>query len=226
MPIVQIFTLSNYMMTNWGLWHHLIIVWKSYMLGTLLLCLAWHDLDGLLDRSIQEMNKQMHKAQLHCIRWLSPNQFMEAYIEESVGSDEEVGACATDETKGVIPWLHVLPEMNIAMIEDICCTIQIMEALRRQHHAHISASIKERHCSQKEVLSCHLQRLNMYRKLAADILNEVSKYCVTEQSTCRFALHVVLLWNKPLDAVCVFVWHWLPFYGSQLGRTQKSVTCY
>lgn len=30
---------------------------------------------------------------------------------------QEICPCAGNETKGVIPWLHILPEMDIGMVE-------------------------------------------------------------------------------------------------------------
>ena len=42
-----------------------------------------------------------------------------------------------DEAQGVIPRLHVLPEMHIGVVEDVRVQVQVVKALRRQHHAHI-----------------------------------------------------------------------------------------
>ena len=42
-----------------------------------------------------------------------------------------------DEAQGVVPRLHVLPEMHIGVVEDVGVQVQVVEALRGQHHAHI-----------------------------------------------------------------------------------------
>ena len=42
-----------------------------------------------------------------------------------------------DETQGIVSRLHVLPEMHIGVIEDVRVQVEVVEALRGQHHAHI-----------------------------------------------------------------------------------------
>ena len=55
----------------------------------------------------------------------------------------------------------------IAMIEDISISIEIVEALRRQHHSHIFAPIKEWHSPQEEVITrnLHLPWLHLLKCL-------------------------------------------------------------
>ena len=42
-----------------------------------------------------------------------------------------------DEAQGVVSRLHVLPEMHIGVVEDVRVQVQVVKALRGQHHAHI-----------------------------------------------------------------------------------------
>lgn len=52
--------------------------------------------------------------------------------------------------------LSILPEVNVAMVEDVSLNIDVMEALRGQDHAHIIASIKQGDHLGEEVDVCHL----------------------------------------------------------------------
>lgn len=40
--------------------------------------------------------------------------------------------------------LHVLPEVDVGVVEDVSVQVEIVEALRGEHHAHIVTAIKER----------------------------------------------------------------------------------
>ena len=47
--------------------------------------------------------------------------------------------------------LRVLPEVDVAMVEDVGTHVDIVEALGRKHHAYIIASIKQRNHLDEEV---------------------------------------------------------------------------
>ena len=51
--------------------------------------------------------------------------------------------CAGIEAQRVIAVLRVLPELHIGVIEDIGIDVHVVEALRREHHAHIIASVEQ-----------------------------------------------------------------------------------
>lgn len=42
---------------------------------------------------------------------------------------QEVGPCAGDEAECIISWLHVLPEVDIGVIEDVGVQVEIVKAL-------------------------------------------------------------------------------------------------
>ena len=42
-----------------------------------------------------------------------------------------------DEAKGVVSGLHVLPEVHVGVVEDVRVQVEVVEALRRQHHTNI-----------------------------------------------------------------------------------------
>jgi hypothetical protein len=71
---------------------------------------------------------------------------------------QEVCTGATDETKGIIAWLHVFPEVNVGMVEDVRVLIQVVETLRRKDHADIIATVKVWQSLQEELLAGNLQR--------------------------------------------------------------------
>ena len=45
--------------------------------------------------------------------------------------------CAGDEAESVVAVLRVLPEVDVAVVEDVCGHIDVVEGLGREHHAHI-----------------------------------------------------------------------------------------
>ena len=47
--------------------------------------------------------------------------------------------------------LRVLPEVDVAMVEDVGTHVDIVEALGREHHAYIIARIKQRNHLDEEV---------------------------------------------------------------------------
>ena len=62
-----------------------------------------------------------------------------------------------DEAKGVVAVLRILPELDVAVVEDVRAGVQVVEGLRRQHHAHIVARVKQRQRLQEEVRVGHLR---------------------------------------------------------------------
>ena len=73
-------------------------------------------------------------------------------------SHQEVGSCAGDEAKGVISGLHVFPEMDVGVVEDVRMQIEVVEALRREHHADVITAIEQRQSLQEELLAGNLQQ--------------------------------------------------------------------
>lgn len=69
---------------------------------------------------------------------------------------QEVGSSAGDEPKGIIAMLRILPEVDVAMVEDICLHIDIVKTLWGQDHAHIVPSIKQGNHLGEEVHIGHL----------------------------------------------------------------------
>lgn len=49
-----------------------------------------------------------------------------------------------------------LPEVDVRVVEDVGVHVEIVEALRRQHHAHIVAAVEQRQCLQVERRRAHL----------------------------------------------------------------------
>ena len=68
-----------------------------------------------------------------------------------LGLAARAGTGAGDEAERVIAGLHVLPEVHIGVVEDVAGQAQVVEALRRQHHAHIVAAVKQRHRARPEL---------------------------------------------------------------------------
>ena len=93
-----------------------------------------------------------------------------AHILEGICPDQEVGPCTADESQCIITRLHVFPEMDVAVIEDICGPVQVVEALRRKPHADIPSPIKKRDCSQKEILPW-----NLYSKAMTSMLRKMQE---------------------------------------------------
>ena len=100
---------------------------------------------------------------------------------------------AGDEAPCVIAGLHVLPELEIGVVEDVGVHVQIVKALRREHHAHVVPGVKQRQCAQKEDLARYLVRIKDAHQLVArdrDLLRaraqEYYNYYIT-RSSCREA---------------------------------------
>ena len=43
--------------------------------------------------------------------------------------------CAGNKPKSVVTWLHVLPEVDVGVVEDVLVQVQVVKALGRQNHA-------------------------------------------------------------------------------------------
>ena len=50
--------------------------------------------------------------------------------EKERGSETAGATCAGDEAQGVIAWLHVLPEVDVAVVEDVLMQVQVVKALQ------------------------------------------------------------------------------------------------
>lgn len=64
--------------------------------------------------------------------------------------------CAGDEVQAVIAWLHVLPEVDVGVVEDVGVQVQVVESLGAENHAHIVTGIKQGDSAQEELLLCNL----------------------------------------------------------------------
>ena len=76
-------------------------------------------------------------------------------------------ACAGDEAPGVVAGLHVLPELQVGVVEDVAVAVQVGEALRRQHHRHVIARVEQRQRAQEEVRLGDLVRVKDADQLVA-----------------------------------------------------------
>ena len=56
--------------------------------------------------------------------------------------------------------LRILPEVDVSVVEHVGVQPKVVEALRRQHHAHIIAAIEQRQRLQKEVWIRNLEACN------------------------------------------------------------------
>ena len=65
---------------------------------------------------------------------------------------------AGDEAEGVVAGLHVLPEVDVGVIEDVARLVEVVEALRAEHHAHVVAAVHHGHESQEHVRVGHLRQ--------------------------------------------------------------------
>ena len=54
-------------------------------------------------------------------------------------------------------WLHVLPEVHIGVVEDVGMQVEVVEALRGEHHAHVVAAVEEVQRLEVEAGGRHLQ---------------------------------------------------------------------
>ena len=48
-----------------------------------------------------------------------------------------VHTCAGNEAQGIVSGLHVLPEVNVGVVEDVLMQVEVVKALRRQYHANV-----------------------------------------------------------------------------------------
>ena len=55
-----------------------------------------------------------------------------------------------DEAEGVVAGLHVLPEVDVLVVEDVAVLVQVVEALRAEHHADVVAAVHHGHHLQEE----------------------------------------------------------------------------
>lgn len=69
---------------------------------------------------------------------------------------QEVCTGAGDEAQSIIAWLHVLPEVNIGVVEDVGVHVEVVETLRRQDHADVVPTIKVWYRLQEKFLARNL----------------------------------------------------------------------
>lgn len=80
------------------------------------------------------------------------------HLHEGLRADEKVGASAGNEAQGVIARLHVLPEVDVGVVEEVSIGVEIVESLWGQHHANILATVKQPDGLDEEVPAGHLQQ--------------------------------------------------------------------
>ena len=66
--------------------------------------------------------------------------------------------CAGNESKGIVSGLHVLPEVDVLVIEDVAVQVEVVEALGGENHAHIVTAIHHRQHLEEEGGVCHLKK--------------------------------------------------------------------
>ena len=66
-----------------------------------------------------------------------------AIISPDTSPCQKVGSSAGNESEGIVAMLSILPEVDVAMVENVGLHIDIVEALRGQHHPHITPGIKQ-----------------------------------------------------------------------------------
>ena len=72
---------------------------------------------------------------------------------EALSSAGRAGTGAGDEAERVVAGLHVLPEVHVGVVEDVAGQAQVVEALRRQHHAHVVTAVEQRYRARPELRS-------------------------------------------------------------------------
>ena len=102
---------------------------------------------------------------------------------KSIGPDKEVGPCAGYEANGIVAGLHVLPEVDVAVVENVCMQIHVVEALGTEHHGDIVSAIQQRNCLEEEILLCHLQ--HQHRGFATDQLAKLDAFHTNKSSLNR-----------------------------------------
>ena len=100
---------------------------------------------------------ETHTAHLACAD--EPERNTLPHLNKGLRTHEEVGSSAGDEAQGIIARLHVFPEMDVGVVEEVSIGIQIVKGLGGQHHPHILPPIKQPQSAQKEVSPWHLQAM-------------------------------------------------------------------
>ena len=91
--------------------------------------------------------------------------------------------CAGNESKGIVSGLHVLPEVDVLVIEDVAVQVEVVEALGGENHAHIVTAIHHRQHLEEEGGVCHLKKRGGGR---------VSVYSLLERRNDEFRLKMGL----------------------------------
>ena len=100
-----------------------------------------------------------------------------------------------DEADGVVADLRVLPELHVAVVEDVGVRVDVVEALRREHHAHVVARVKQRQRLQEEVRDGDLRTTtqsgigsghsSQTRPLVYPPAGAAAHVCCAEYACCR-----------------------------------------
>mmetsp|Transcript_6086 Transcript_6086/g.17422 ORF Transcript_6086/g.17422 Transcript_6086/m.17422 type:complete len:861 (+) Transcript_6086:1179-3761(+) len=84
-----------------------------------------------------------------------------------IGPHQEIGAGAADEAQRVVPRLHVPPEVEVGVVEDVVGPRQVGVVLRSEHHTHVVTRVEHGRGLQEEVRLCHLVGIEHGNKLIA-----------------------------------------------------------
>lgn len=85
------------------------------------------------------------------------------------------------------------------MIEDVRVGVQVVEALRGQHHCHVIAAVEERHRAEEEVLLGDLVRVKDCNNLVPWDRNALCTALQLENQSRRPVQHMLLTSPCPLD---------------------------
>ena len=146
--------------------------------------------------------------------------------------------CAGDEAKSVIAMLRILPELDVAVVEDIGMWVQVVEALWREDHAHIITGVKQWQGLQEEVRVGCLQSTQQCwssTNCCTSLESTLSLYQQAARGTsaalqcCMGALSSLLLLllcmrSKKTDQAGVgWIWPTLPKFCKGLHKQSSSV---
>ena len=124
-----------------------------------------------------------------------------AGVLERLGTEQEVGTCARDEADRIIPWLRVVPEVHVGVVEDVAIVVQVRERLGCQDHGHVLATIQKRYRLAKEVCIANLIRIkdadNLIRRDLEVIPRVDEPHGVVD--VARLAIHLALRPLPPAD---------------------------
>mmetsp|Transcript_14192 Transcript_14192/g.42859 ORF Transcript_14192/g.42859 Transcript_14192/m.42859 type:complete len:266 (-) Transcript_14192:1319-2116(-) len=113
---------------------------------------------------------------------------------ERLAANQKVGSCAGDEAQGVVARLHVLPEVDVGVVEDVAALVEVPEALGTEHHAHVIAAVQHGDHAHEEGGVCHLVSIHNTDDLIEGDLTAVRVDLPTDvvqvaRLSVHFALH-------------------------------------